>query len=52
MTEYETENHRIKKEVFCVLSNSSEGFTDFFEQLRNSFSEVSLETNISNMTSQ
>jgi len=50
MIECETENHRIKKEAFCILSNSSAGFTDFFEQLRTSFRDVSLETNISNMT--
>jgi len=50
MIEYETQNHRIKKEALCVLSNSSAGFTDFFEHLPTSFSEVSLETNVSNMT--
>ena len=50
LIEYEIENNRIKKHAFYVLSGSSSGYTDFFEQLRTSFSEKSLETNISNKT--
>jgi hypothetical protein len=43
------ENQRIKNGAFYFIFSSSSGFTVFFKQLRNLFSETSLATNISNM---